>query len=145
MQASSRSFGATTTAAPETDGRSPALQRLALVLVWLTVASGAVVFSEPAPVDVLSVGVMVRLPLVGFVSAKGFLCLGTAVWGVCGAGAIIASGLAPDIVKSTTHTAISIYLYLAFFTFAAFVAKRPAEHTRLILDAYVWAAFVGAV
>ena len=33
-----------------------ATHKLTLVLVWLTVASGAVVFTEPAPVDVLTMG-----------------------------------------------------------------------------------------
>ncbi|MEQ1845523.1 MAG: O-antigen ligase family protein, partial [Nitrospira sp.] len=32
-----------------------------------------------------------------------------------------------------------------FFTFAAFVVKRPQAHTKLILDAYLWAAFIGAL
>jgi hypothetical protein len=45
-----------------------ATHRLALVLVWLTVASGAVVFTEPAPVDVLTVGLVVLLPVIGLVA-----------------------------------------------------------------------------
>lgn len=122
-----------------------ALQRLAYGLVWLSVASGAVVFSEPAPVDVLTMGLIVGLPLAGLVTPKGALWLVAAVWGVCGAGALIATGFAPDIARAATHTGISIYLYAAFFVFAAFVAQRPEQHTRLILDAYLWAAFIGAV
>ena len=125
--------------------RPTVLQRVALVLVWLGVASGAVVFSEPAPVDVLTMGLIVGLPLLGLVSAKGPLWLVTAAWGVCGAGALVASCFALDVAKAATHTGISIYLYLAFFTFAAFVAKRPMEHTTLILNAYLWASFVGAM
>ena len=124
--------------------RPTALQRLAYGLVWLSVASGAVVFSEPAPVDMLTMGLIVGLPLVGLVAPKGALWLVAAVWGVCGAGALIASGFAPDIARAATHTGISIYLYAAFFVFAAFVAQRPEQHTRLILDAYLWAAFAGA-
>ena len=124
---------------------STALQRVAYALVWLSVASGAVVFSEPAPVDVLTIGLIVLLPLVGLVAPKGPLWVVTAVFAVCGAGALIATMFAPDIARATSHTVISLYLYLAFFTFAAFVAKRPEAHTRLILDAYLWAAFIGAV
>jgi O-antigen ligase len=125
--------------------RPTILQRVAYVLVWLGVASSAVVFSEPAPVDLLTMGLIVGLPLVGLVSVSPALWLLAAAWGVCGAGALVASAFAPDIAKAATHTGISIYLYAAFFVFAAFVAKRPLEHTRLILDAYLWAAFVGAV
>ena len=41
-----------------------ATHKLALALVWLTVASGAVVFTEPAPVDALTIGLVVLLPVV---------------------------------------------------------------------------------
>ena len=44
-----------------------------------------------------------------------------------------------------THTGVSLYIYLATFLFAAFVAKEPDAHTRLILNAYVWAAAAAAV
>ncbi len=122
-----------------------ALQRVALVLVWIAVASGAVVFSEPAPVDLLTIALIVGLPLVGLVSPVAPLWIVAAVWGVCAAGALVASMFSPDIAKAATHTGVSIYLYAAFFIFAAFVVKRPHAHTKLILDAYLWAAFVGAV
>jgi O-antigen ligase len=121
------------------------LQRLALALVWLAVASGAVVFSEPAPVDVLTMGLVIGLPLVGLVRPAPALWLAFAAWLVCGAGALVAATQSLDLARSTTHTAISIYLYAAFFTMAGFVSLRPREHTRLILDAYLWAAFIGAV
>ncbi|KAB2847821.1 MAG: O-antigen ligase domain-containing protein, partial [Hyphomicrobiaceae bacterium] len=41
---------------------------LSLALVWLTVASGAVVFSEPAPFDLLMIVLIGLLPLAGLVS-----------------------------------------------------------------------------
>jgi hypothetical protein len=125
--------------------RPTTLQRLALALVWLSIASSAVVFSEPAPVDVLTMGLVVGLPLVGLVSPSPVLWLLAAAWGICGAGALVASAFAPDVARAATHTGISIYLYAAFFVFAAFVARRPTEHTRLILDAYQWAALIGAI
>ncbi len=121
------------------------VRRLALVLVWLTVASGAVVFSEPAPVDVLSMGLIVGLPLVGLIAPTPMLWGALAVWLVCGAGAFVASAQSLQLDRSLTHSAISIYLYAMFFVMAAFVAKRPMANVRLILDAYLWAAFVGAV
>ena len=120
------------------------LQRVALGLVWIGVASGAVVFTEPAPVDVLTLGLIVGLPAVGLVAVPSALWLVFGVWAVCGAGALIGSAFAPDLGRSVTHSAISLYLYVAFFVFAGFVAKRPYQHTKLILDAWLWAAFVGA-
>jgi O-antigen ligase len=121
------------------------LQRLALALVWLAVASGAVVFSEPAPVDVLTMGLIIGLPMVGLVVVPAALWIVGAGLALCGACALIASSFAPDLGKSTIHSVVSLYLYAAFFVFAAFVAKRPHQHTRLILEAWLWAAFVAAV
>ena len=48
--------------------RRSAAHKLALALVWMAVASGAVVFSEPAPVDVLTMGLIVLLPVIGLVA-----------------------------------------------------------------------------
>lgn len=121
------------------------LQRLALGLVWLAVAASAVVFTEPAPVDVLTMGLIIGLPLVGLVVIPAPLWIVGALWMVCGALALLASSFAPDLAKSVTHSAISIYLYAGFVVFAGFVAKRPLAHTKLILDAYMWAAFIGAL
>ena len=53
-------------------GRS-AMHKLVLALVWLTVASGAVVFSEPALVDVLTMGLIVLLPVIGLVAISAVL------------------------------------------------------------------------
>src|SRR5581483_12094025 len=47
--------------------------------------------------------------------------------------------------KAVTHTSVSLYLYVATFILAAFVAKRPEAHTRLILDAYLWAPTLAAL
>ena len=120
------------------------LQRLALGLVWLSVACGAIVFSEPAPVDVLTMGLIIGLPILGLVAVPSALWLVFGAWAVCGAGALIGSAFAPDLGRSVTHSAISLYLYAGFFVFAGFVAKRPFQHTKLILDAWLWAACLGA-
>ena len=52
-------------------GSTPAsaAHRIALALVWLTVASGAIVFTEPAPFDVCALGLLVLLPALGLVRA----------------------------------------------------------------------------
>ncbi len=42
-----------------------AVHRLTLALVWLAVALSAVVFSEPAPFDLLMMGLIVLLPMIG--------------------------------------------------------------------------------
>lgn len=124
-------------------GRS-ATHKLALALVWLTVASGAVVFSEPAPVDVLTMGLIVLLPVIGLVAISPALVGLLAMMLVAAAAAVLAATNADEIGLAVTHTGVSLYLYVATFVFAAFVAKRPDAHARLILNAYTWAAMAAA-
>ena len=120
------------------------IQRIVLALVWIAMTSGAVVFTEPAPFDVLALGLLVLLPLAGLVAAPGALWLVLAVWLVAAAGGFVASAQSLDVDRSTIHTGISLYMYAAFFIFAAFVAKRPQAHTKLLLDGYLWAAVIAA-
>jgi O-antigen ligase len=121
-----------------------ATHKLALALVWLTVASGAVVASEPAPVDLLTIGLIVLLPVIGLVAISPTLIGLLAMMLVAAAAAFLAATNAADIGAAATHTGVSLYLYVATFLFAAFVAKRPDAHARLILNAYTWAAVAAA-
>lgn len=138
-------------AAPLTRARTDAsptgclVERLVLACVWITIASGAVVFSEPAPVDVLTSGLIVLLPLVGLATPRPLLLVVFCPWLACAAGALVASITSDELDRSTTHALISVYLYAAAFVLAAFVATAPRRHTRLILDAYLWAASIAAV
>jgi O-antigen ligase len=120
------------------------MHRLALALVWLTVASGAVVFSEPAPVDVLTLGLAVLLPVIGLVAMTRALLALLGLLLVAAASAFLAASGAADIPAAAAHTGVSLYLYIATFVFAAFVASRPHTHTRLILGAYTWAAVLAS-
>lgn len=132
---------------PITSGRRGALHWLALALVWVAVASGSVVFAEPAPVDLITIVLVGFLPLIGLVRVSRGLVLVTALWIVAGVAALLAAIAAPDLLfqRATTHAAISIYLYLAFFVFAGFVALAPDRHVRLILGAYVSAAAITSI
>jgi O-Antigen ligase len=125
--------------------RRSGIHMLALALVWLAVASGAIVFTEPAPVDLLTIGLIVLLPVIGLATIKPSLVLFVAVWLAAAAAAFASSAFSNDIARSSIHSGISVYLYLATFVFAAFIANKPAAHARLILHAYQWAAFVTAI
>ena len=121
-----------------------AAHKLALALVWVTVASGAVVFTEPAPFDVLTMGLVVLLPAIGLVALSPALTGLLALMLVAAAAAFLAATNAVEIGPAAIHTGVSLYLYVATFLFAAFVAKRPDAHTRLILNATTWAAVAAA-
>jgi O-Antigen ligase len=130
---------------PRATARRSFVHWVALGLVWTTVASGAVVFTEPAPVDLLTVILIGLLPVIGLVAIKPGLVVFLAIWLAAAAGAFAASAFSNDIARSAIHSGISVYLYLATFVFAAFVARKPAAHTHLVLHAYQWAAFVAAL
>ena len=75
------------------------------------------------------------------------LVLFAGLWLIAGASAFLATIAAPDLflARAATHTGISIYLYLAMFVFAGFVAQNPSKHTTLIMSAYVWAASIASI
>ncbi len=121
-----------------------AIHKLITFLMWLTLVSSAVVFTEPAPVDVLMAGMIALLPLTGLVHITrpllAFLCL----WLIIAMGSYIAAMGSFELSAATAHSSISLYLYLCAFIVAVFVAKRPGAHSRLILNGYLWAALLGA-
>ena len=119
--------------------------RIALALVWLTVASSAVVFSEPAPVDALTFGLFVLLPIVGLVQSKPILWAGGIVLLLLAATGTLSTSLARDTADSGTHLIVTLYLYGACFLFATFIAKAPEQHTKLILNAYLFAGLIAAI
>ena len=116
----------------------------ALTLVWITIAAGAFVLTEPAPVDALAIGLIILLPLIGLVAVAPMLVLYLSLWLVAAATAFFASAGAPDIPLSVTHNAVSLYLTVWSFVLAAFIAVRPLEHLQLVFKAYVVAALLAA-
>lgn len=122
-----------------------AIHRAVLALVWLTFATGGIVFSEPAPTDALAIGLCILLPAVGLAEFRPALALYMALWLVAAAGALLAATFSNDIARTVTHTAVSLYLYAASFVTAAFVAHSPREHGRLVLSGATAAAIVAAL
>ncbi|MEM6498284.1 MAG: hypothetical protein AAF709_16365, partial [Pseudomonadota bacterium] len=120
-------------------------QMLALGLTWLTIALGAVALSAPATVDALMLGLIVLLPAAGLVAMKPALILLLCVWLIAGASALIAASQAADLSGAVIHSSTSIYLSIAFFVLAAFIAKRPDVHARNIMQAYVCAAVLASL
>ncbi len=121
-----------------------ATRRLALAFVWLTFAASAIVFTEPAPVDVLMLATIVLLPVIGLIRITRPLLILLAVWLVASACALIATFNAIEPGKALTHTAITIFLALTGFTVSGFVMRRPFGHTSLILNGYAIAALLAA-
>jgi O-antigen ligase len=127
------------------DARAGLVHRLILAAVWLTFATSGIVFSEPAPVDVLMMGLIILLPVAGLTRVTPRLAVYISLWGVVAAAGLLASAQSLDLKGSTTFTLVSVYLYAASFVVAAFIAVRPGRHMRLILGAWLVAGMVAAM
>ncbi len=130
---------------PKRARKTSAVHRISLAAVWLTVALGFFVFTEPAPVDAMTIGLFALLPVVGLFDAKRGIAAAFAVWLFIAAGMALSCFLARDTGEATLHSTVSFYLICACFLFAGFVAKNPQAHTRLIINAYFTATIAGAV
>ncbi len=120
--------------------------RAALVFVWLAFATSGMVFAEPAPVDVVNCGLILLLPTIGLVAMPASLMGFLAVWLVITAGGFLACGfVVGEQSEAIIFTAVSLYLVLATFIFAGFVARNPERHTRLILSGWTFAAVIAAL
>ena len=124
---------------------SPGLQRLALVFLWITIATGGIVYWEPAPYDGLMIGSIVLLPLVGLAPLTRGLSVYLLLLSGIVAGGYIAAMQAGVLNMPATHVSITLYLALSSVVMAAFVAHNPEAHLRLIMSAYLAAALVAAV
>jgi O-antigen ligase len=133
-------------AAPHVARRvSPGVKRLVLLYLWVTIASGGVVYFEPAPYDALMIGAMVLLPLAGLVAfTRGLAVFLMLLCGIV-AGGYIATTQAGVLGVPITHVTVTLYLALSSVVIAAFVADHPEAHVRLIFSAYLTAALVAAV
>ena len=125
--------------------RNTGLIHLAILgLVWLAFAVSSIVFTEPAPVDVMLMGLIALLPAAGLVAFSPALAAYLALWSIAAASGFLAANLSRDLAASTTFTVISLYLYIASFVLAGFIAKSPVRHTQLIFSGWLFAAVLAA-
>ncbi len=117
---------------------------LALAAVALTIATSGIVFTEPAPIDLLTIGLIVLLPVVGLVQFNPGLLAYGALWLVAGACAMLAATFSLDTQQTMTHVGVTLYLYAATFVLAGFIAYSPRAHTELIFKAWTVAALIAA-
>jgi O-antigen ligase len=116
----------------------------ALAAVAFTFAASGIVFSEPAPVDALTVGLIVLLPTIGLVAFNRSLLAFGALWMVAGACALLATTLSLDPKATLIHVSVTLYLYAACFVLAGFIAYAPRAHAKLIFSAWTVAAVIAA-
>ncbi len=116
----------------------------ALVLACLAMATSAIVFSEPAPVDLLMVGLVVAMPLFGVVRIGAVAVTGFMLWLVVVATGYAAALQSPTLDSATVHLAVTLYLAAFAMVLGGFIAADPKRMTPLMW-AYVIGAGVAAV
>ena len=129
---------------PAADASPLGMRDVTRLFVMLAMVVSGIVFTEPAPVDLIIMGLIGLLPLVGLQRYTPALALYLMLWLVCGAGALLASTMSEEWQRSATHAGVSIYLYAASFVLAAFIAHTPRAHTELMFRAWVAGALVAA-
>lgn len=123
---------------------STGVKRLAYLYVWITIASGAIVFSEPAPYDALMIGAMLLLPVVGLTRFTSGIGLYLSLWTLIVVAGFVATAQAGILDVPAKYVGITLYLALSSVVMAAFVLDRPAANVRLIMSAYVFSALIAA-
>ncbi len=121
------------------------VHRLALVLVWLTIAMGAVVFAEPAPVDLFMMCLIVGLPLVGLAPFKPAHLLYFVLWLIIVVGGYGAATQSATLGIPVTHTTVTLFLVTGMLVLSAFISHRPFRHALVIMNAQVIAASIAAL
>ncbi len=136
-------------AAPIGLPQSPLLARLTVAAlarcgVFIAVALSGIVFTEPAPVDVIMIALIVLLPATSLTRLSPSIALVFVLWLGCSAGALIATTQSHEFDVTLRHTAVSIYLCCLFLILAVFVHSNPVRHAHVIFKAWVLAALVAA-
>ena len=134
------------TAIALSSGLSPTRPRgwykIALGIVWAGMASSGIVFAEPAPVDLALIALIVLLPAAGLVTFRRPLLVYAVLWLIVVAGGCIGAMSAFDFGVAAKQVFVTFYLSMASVVLAAFIARDPARHVRLIMNAYLLAALV---
>lgn len=121
------------------------VQLLALGCVWLGIAISGVVLFEPAPVDVMWIGLVFLLPMAGLCAFTPSLLVLFGMLMLFVASIYLTAIGSDNIGVTALYNSITLYLCLACIVFAGFVYKNPRLHLDVIFSAYTFAAVVAAV
>jgi O-antigen ligase len=122
---------------------APPHVRLAVPLVALLLATSSVVFVEPAPYDVLLVGILAVLLAFGMPVPRE-VGLAVVLLGAFVASNLLAAAFSPDPLGTLRSTGIRTYMAVAWLFFVCVIVADPGRILPALWGGYVVAA-VGAV
>ncbi len=119
------------------------LGTLGYVMLWITLAISSVVLIEPAPCDILAVGLLPLLFVFGLRvpprMTLPFVCIGTYV-----AGYGISGFFAASFADAVPYLMVTAYLSLTFLVFTCILYHRPMQSLQVIMSGYLIAALVAS-
>lgn len=118
---------------------------LARLLIALAILTSTLVFSEPAPTDVLMMGAIVAVPLLGATRCGPVAVANLALWLVVVALSLLASTMSISLDTAAKHLFVTLYLALGAFVLAGFIAKDPEPRIKLVLACYVAACLISTI
>jgi hypothetical protein len=124
--------------------RQPPHYRYGQMLIWLLMASSSIVFIEPAPFDILGVGLVFLFLVLGLRIPRE---IGAPILllGIFLLGNIIAATTSADPGTSIRPTAIRSHLVVTWVFLVSVMAANPATMIDVVWRGYIAAAFIAAV
>ena len=107
------------------------------VLVALALTTSSIVFSEPAPADVLMMGVIAGVPVLGAAKFGRVAKLHLVFWLVVVALGLAGTTMSTIMPVAIIHQLVTLYLALGAFVLAGYVSADPEPRFRLIVWFYV--------
>jgi O-antigen ligase len=110
---------------------------LAACVVAPALVTSSIVFSEPAVADVLMLGVILALPLLGVMRPGRNAFAGLIAWSVIVALGIAAVCASTNTDTAITHQLVTLFLAAGAFVLAGYIAADPEPRFRLVMVCYV--------
>ena len=116
---------------------------VAAVLVALAISTCSIVFSEPAIADVLMLGIIVGVPVLGAARFGRVTVANFCIWlGIVGLGVLGATFSVTSFSTAITHQIVTFYLVFGAVVLAGYIAADAEPRFRLVMTCYVVSALV---
>lgn len=115
------------------------------LLAAAAVGSSTIVFSEPAPTDVLMGGFIVALPILGVARLGPSARLGLSLWLAIVALGFFALSFPQVPGTATMHQVVTLFLALGSVALAGYITKDPERRFDLVMRVYVVACLAASL
>jgi hypothetical protein len=122
----------------------PGLSRIQDIALWLLVASGWLLYIEPAPYDLLVCIVLLIFLPGGLLFPRSLLPFFACLL-LFSAGGLLSLVPVVDDPRAARFAAVSIFLAMSAILYAAVTVGEPLRRGKLVVDAYIIAGVIAAI